>query len=201
MRTQKIFNGETELVNINDITADEYARAYSLMSAEKKQRVDRFRFDEDKKRSTAGEILARKLISAHCGTPAESIAFCTGEQGKPFANGLDVELNISHSGEIVICTVSDKPVGIDVEMISDINTSVADRFCTDSELAFLRDKSITHAEALNCFYRIWTFKEAYLKRAGTGIANVDLKSAQYPADAEFAEFKTDKAEYIICLYK
>ena len=59
------------------------------------------------------------------------------EHGKPHALGLDIELNISHSGDIVVCAVDSSPVGIDAEKIRPIDLNVAKRICTDDELLYL----------------------------------------------------------------
>ena len=99
--------------DIRDLTQEEYEQWYSLMSFEKKQRVDRFRFMDDKKRTVVGEMLARKAIAEWCHVSEEDIKFGLSEYGKPFAIGLDVEFNISHSGDLVVCAVDNKPVGID----------------------------------------------------------------------------------------
>ena len=101
--------------DIRDLFQDEYEKWYSLMSVEKKQRVDRFRLVDDKKRTVAGEMLARKAIAEWGGIAPESITFGTKEHGKPYAKDLAVEFNVSHSGDMVVCAVDDKPIGIDIE--------------------------------------------------------------------------------------
>ena len=116
--------------DIRDLTVPEYNKWYSLMSTDKQQRVDRFRFVDDKKRTVAGEMLARKAIAEWCIVAPESIVFSIREHGKPYAVDLDVEFNISHSGDMVVCAVDDKPVGIDIEKIRPIDLTVAKRICT-----------------------------------------------------------------------
>lgn len=155
------------------------------MSAEKKARVDRFRQPDDKKRTVAGEMLARKAIAQWCGVDTVSIKFDTTEHGKPFAVGLDVEFNISHSGDMVVCAISDQPVGIDIELIRPVDLRTAKHFCTPEDLEYLfghtpsEDEFIkTEEEAiLHRFFQIWTAKEAYCKCIGTGIA--DLVNISY----------------------
>lgn len=155
--------------NIQGLTSQEYDRWYELMDEEKKARVDRFRFVEDKKRTVAGEMLARKAISKWCNVPAESVVFEKNNYGKPFAKELAVEFNVSHSGDMVVCAVSDRPIGIDVEQIRPMRDSVAKRICSQEELDYWSDPSISEAERLNRFFEIWTAKEAYCKCIGIGI--------------------------------
>ena len=88
--------------NIRDLSDENYIHYYSLMSEEKKRRVDRFRFEDDKKRTVVGEMLARQAISEWCGAAEESITFEKAEHGKPYAKDLNVEFNISHSADMVV---------------------------------------------------------------------------------------------------
>lgn len=163
--------------DIRDLTQDEYEKWYSLMPLEKKQRVDRFRYVDDKKRTVAGEMLARKAVAEWCHVSEEEIQFEVLEYGKPFAIGLDVEFNISHSGDMVVCVVDSKPVGIDIEQIRPIDLDVIKRICTKDEIAYILEENlrndifckITDYTVLSRFFEVWTLKEAYGKQMGTGI--------------------------------
>lgn len=163
--------------DIRDLTAADYGKWYALMNREKQARVDRFRFEEDKKRTVTGEMLARKAIAEWCDVSAEGIVFDKTETGKPYAKGLPVEFNISHSGDIVVCAVDDKPVGIDVEKICPIDLMVARLICTDDELSHLFGHApteqdfiyTTDQELLVRFFNLWTAKEAHGKCIGVGM--------------------------------
>ena len=48
---------------ISSITSDEFTRYYLLMNNEKQKKVAAYKNIDDKKRTIAGEILARKMIS------------------------------------------------------------------------------------------------------------------------------------------
>lgn len=170
--------------DIRDLSAAEYDKWHSLMSEDKKRRVDRFRFVDDKKRTVAGEMLARKAIAEWCDVAEESIVFDKKEYGKPLAIGLDVEFNISHSGDMVVCVVDDKPVGVDIEQIRPIDLTVARRICTSEELRYLfghvpRTEDFAYTkdkEILKHFFEIWTAKEAYGKCVGNGISYLGIES-------------------------
>lgn len=186
--------------DIRDLTDAEYNKWYSLMNEDKQHRVDRFRFADDKKRTVAGEMLARKAIAAWCSVEPESIIFSIGEHGKPYTVDLNVEFNISHSGDTVVCAVDDNPVGIDIEQIRPIDLSISKRICTDKELLYLFGhapaeydfKYTNSAETLSRFFELWTYKEAYGKFIGNGISNP--KSFDYFADTK------DKREIIFKQY-
>ena len=156
------------------------------MSETKRKRVDKFRRADDKKRTVAGEMLARKLISETLGINGENITFKENEQGKPFVKNLNIEFNISHSADMVVCAVHDKPVGIDVELIRPINLTVAKRVCSDDELIYIFGKApskndftfIDNVDILTRFFEIWTAKEAYGKCLGCGLKNAKA----FPSD-------------------
>lgn len=163
--------------NICDLTDEEYAYWYSLMNADKRQRVDRYHMIDDKKRTVSGEMLARQAIAEWCNVQPESIRFAVDEQGKPYAVELCVEFNISHSGDMVVCAVADKPVGIDIEQIRPINLTITKRICTDKELHYLfghtpTDADFVYTEDVNIltrFFELWTAKEASGKCIGAGL--------------------------------
>lgn len=163
--------------NIRDLSDDSYIHYYSLMSEEKKCRVDRFRFEDDKKRTVVGEMLARQGITEWCGVPEESIAFEIAEHGKPYAKDLDIEFNISHSADMVICVVDTRPVGVDIEKIRPVDLNTAKRIFIEEEtryvFGFIPDTEdynhYLNDVVLQRFFELWTRKEAYGKLVGTGL--------------------------------
>ena len=184
------------------LTTADYEKWYALMSKDKQVRVDRFRFEDDRKRTVTGEKLARKAIAEWCGISAKSIVFEKTETGKPYAKGLPVEFNISHSGDMVVCAVDDKPVGIDIEKIRPIDLTIAKRICTDDELNYLFGHTpteqdftyTTDTKILTRFFELWTAKEAYGKCMGVGISEI---RKQVRASVQFNLWE----EYIISIYQ
>ena len=161
------------LLSIRDIPKSQYELYYSLLSDEKRERVDCFRFEDDKKRSVFGEMLARKMIAEKSGVSEESLEFSVTELGKPYLTEPEVHFSISHSGDYVLCAVSDTPVGADIEKTRPVEERLIRRVCTDEEASFVLEGSDA-AERLRRFFRVWTAKEAFFKCRGTGIT--DLKS-------------------------
>lgn len=171
--------------NIRDLSHEKYIHYYSLMSEEKKRRVDRFRFENDKQRTVAGEMLARQSISEWCGVPEESIVFEIAEHGKPYAKDLNIEFNISHSADIVVCVVDANPVGVDIEKIRPVDLNTAKRIFSEKEIQYIFECSpkienynhYLNDAVLQRFFELWTKKETYGKLVGTGIfaeSNADI---------------------------
>ena len=128
---------------ISSITNDEFTRYYLLMNNEKQKKVAAYKNIDDKKRTISGEILARKMISSFCNVFPEDVFFELGLHGKPYVKNLDVEFNISHSDEMVVCAISDNSVGIDIERVKPIGVNILRRVCTDVDLEYIFGDTVT----------------------------------------------------------
>lgn len=149
-------------------TAEEYEKFRKLISEEKCLRVDKYKYVEDYQRSLLADVLSRKMIADMTGVDAEKLDIRTSEYGKPYVfNIMGVHFNVSHSGEYVACIVSDRPCGIDIEKIDEVDLSIAQRFFTKNECQYIVD--CPKKQRAGRFYEIWTVKEAYVKLQGRGL--------------------------------
>ncbi len=90
-----------------------------------------------------------------------------GEHGKPcFHIHPEIRFNISHSGDLVICAVSDFEIGIDIQEKSRMNT---DRIAKKVMSPVEHKKYLESSERQDFFYRVWVMKESYVKWTGDGI--------------------------------
>lgn len=188
--------------DIRDVTDRDFESYYAAADAHRRAKCDGCRAREDRVRSVVGDHLARIAVSEHCHIPMEEIRFARTAAGKPYAVGLDVHFNISHSGHLVVCAVSDRPVGIDVQQMRAVRRRLTDKVCTPAELAYIREapgwEEMLTGEAMVRFFRVWTTKEAYFKWSGTGIT--DLKSFDtLPHIRSGGTFQTD--DCIISIYQ
>lgn len=168
-----------EHIYISEMTDEEYAYGLSLMSGERRLKVNNFLYDEDRRRTVAGELLARKMISSFTAMPIDEISFAVGKFGKPYVLNSGVQFNISHSDNVAVCCVDTAPVGIDVERIRPINPAVLKRVCKDGDRDYIVSGELCKelsGEQLYRFFEVWTAKEAYLKRIGTGIRDIKTVS-------------------------
>ena len=128
--------------------------------------------------SLAGELMTKLAIKKQFGIPFKNQHFLRSEHGKPYLEGYPhIHFNISHSGNFVVCAVSDKPVGIDIQKIGEYKERVAKRICTENELSSLK----SDGEKFTC---LWTQKEAVLKLKGTGFTDGDIKGCLLDANTE-----------------
>lgn len=166
------------------ISAEQYHLLWDLCSAARREQVRKFVFQRDKEIAVFTECFARYCISKKFGLSFEAMTFSRNSYGKPYlTNTSDVLFNVSHSGNYIICGVSSKPVGVDVEEFGKAPLEVAEYFFNMDEKRALREKSGEEADKL--FYALWTLKEAYLKRVGIGLQN--LSQCSFSINSENGE--------------
>lgn len=167
---------------ISLIDDSELKEAFFMMSDERKKKCLRYRFDDDKRRCIAADMLARSFISEQTGIQAGEIRFSCRAGGKPFAENADMFFSVSHSGNYVAAAFSETDeVGADVECIRPVPASVMRFFCSEEDVSFIlggkaledccdkTGKKLTDKDVLERFFRVWCFKEAYFKCSGEGI--------------------------------
>ena len=163
--------------SVSDYKKDEYSKVYASLSPSRKSRVDRYKREEDRTRSLLCEILLRRLLAD---SGEEKAVLETAENGKPFLKNSSLFISMSHSYEMGVCVLSDKAIGIDIEKIRPINLALIDRVCIEEEKEYVLSNAseigdiAENSSILERFYEVWTAKEAYFKKMGTGIT--DLKS-------------------------
>jgi len=123
----------------------------------------------ESRRQSLGAGLLLKYVLNKNGIDSSYVEI--GTNNKPEVQGLN--FNLSHSYDIVICAVSEKAVGCDIEKISNVNLSIAKRFFSENEFKYIESFSVEKTD--NEFYRLWTAKESFIKMTGEGLSR-PLKS-------------------------
>lgn len=119
-------------------------------------------------RRLLGEALVRFALKKYWNLTSEDYRIDRGEKGKPFIVGVEnVFFNISHSGDYVVCAVSDREIGIDIEKRAKARMEVAGRFFHGEEVAQL--KMLEEDKQDQLFFNYWSVKESFLKYIGTGL--------------------------------
>ena len=168
--------------NIRDISYDEYSFMRYYVSNEKLEKIDKFRFYDDRLRSVCGYYTAVSALAEIEGIPQKEIIISYDENGKPYPLNSSARFSISHSEDMVVCAVSDREIGVDIEKIKKSRLIVAKRICDIDELIYIfgkepqeEDFAIENRAVQQRFFEIWTKKEAFGKMKGFGI-NYDMKS-------------------------
>ena len=124
--------------------------------------------DKKEREHIAGLNLCKEMISKYFG--ADDPHFLLNDYGKPYIDKEGVYFNISHSKGRVACAVSDTPVGIDIEKLTEKSDTdiknFAKRYFVENEIALLEKENYSSL----AFYKIWTGKEAYSKMLGSALS-------------------------------
>ena len=109
-----------------------YQSLYELMPAYRREKIDRLKCVPDKHRSLAvGALLMYALAKSDISL---STPIKVEENGKPYIEGNPVYFNLSHSGNMAMCVISDTRVGCDIELMKkQPNLRVAKRFFSKEE--------------------------------------------------------------------
>ncbi len=155
----------------DDIASFDFAAALPLLSGQRREQCLKFRHELGRKTCAAAYLLLREGLLKEYGVTAPPV-FEYGEHGKPFILGhSDIHFNLSHCREAVICVVSNRPVGVDIESIRTYNSSLVCYTMNEMEVRQIEQSERPDVE----FIRLWTMKEAVLKLSGDGIRS-DMKT-------------------------
>lgn len=140
----------------------EYPKMLESLPEYRKKKIESFRNPKGRIESFGAGVLLKKVCSLH-GMSDHLISL--GEHGKPQSD--EFYFNLSHSGNMVLCAVSKKLVGCDIEKIETPTLRIAKRFFTENENKYL--EKFEENQKAEEFFRLWTMKEAYVKMTGEGL--------------------------------
>jgi 4'-phosphopantetheinyl transferase len=146
------------------------------MDEKRRLYLNSLKHTKNKLLSVAAEWLVKENVAKILNKPIEEVVILREEKGKPYIEGNPLYISISHSGDFVAVAIHAAPVGIDIEELKAVHPKLKDRICTDSDLEFLNEGK-NEIERNEKTLLIWTAKEAYFKKIGTGIT--DFKSISY----------------------
>ena len=146
----------------NTLSPDERSRAKRLLAPQK---------------ATAFIIARgrlRQILGNYLNLPPAGLQFSYGIKGKPALHAdlcSDLSFNLSHSGDWALLAVAvDTAVGVDLEQIDPLIDcrEIAAQFFNPQEISIFNN--FPERRKRRGFYRLWTSKEARLKRIGFGFS-------------------------------
>lgn len=160
---------EIYAVKVLDISENTLDKICILIDEDKKNRIQRFVNKQDKIRALIADILVRLIIMKKLQINNKTISFKRNDYGKPYIKGYhSFYFNISHSEDYVVCVIDEKPVGIDIEKINQIEyEEISEDFFSICENDYIK-KSLDNR--LSRFYEVWTLKESFIKLCGKGLS-------------------------------
>ncbi len=148
-----------------------------FISSTKQKKLMKFKHKNSAWSSLIADLLIRTMIIEQTQIKNNDIKFGYGAKGKPFLlNDKNLQFNVSHSKDIVICAVAQNEIGVDIEYTKRASKNyleIAKRFFSQSEYNSVKN------DGKDAFFKIWTLKEAYVKAIGTGIT-IPLKDFSVP---------------------
>ena len=89
------------------------------------------------------------------------------------AHSIGLYVNLSYSFPYIACAIDDQPVGLDIELMKEIDyMSLAHQFS---------ENEFKQVQILKDFYEIWTKKESYTKMIGEGLVRgIDVYDVTQP---------------------
>ena len=157
--------------DITKVSSDELKEWFENSSPEKQKEISAIKVEKKQIERIVSDHSKRKALADYCGVDPLGIEFASSEKGKPFAKNVDAHFNVSHSGDYVVCAVSDKEIGIDIEKIRAINPRTAERFANSVEIEYINSTP-------NGLFEIWVLKEAYFKCTGSGLGK-NIKDVRF----------------------
>ncbi len=147
---------------------DLFLRLLICVDEKKQERIRRFRHWQDAHRTLYADLLVRHIIMRTLGVENSDIRFSVNAYNKPlFDHPSGFHFNVAHSGKWIVCAIDDRPVGVDVEQINDVNLDISKRFFSEDEHSAIMKSEGPDRRFL--FYALWTLKESYLKAMGKGL--------------------------------
>lgn len=150
--------------NVDSYSHDELTNIYNSMPSVRQARVDKMKMPKDR----ANSIVAWQLVKQgmeRFGINADDYDYAVDDNGKPYLVDCPYYFSISHSDSVVVVSVCDTEVGVDVQTIVDDYEKIAKRICTPNEIALIKSKQD--------FLLVWTHKEATVKCTGEGISAME----------------------------
>lgn len=176
---------------------------YKNLSDRRLEKIGRLKNNSAKRRSIAAEILLNIGMDKEIQGVDHPVVWDTDDMGKPYLTDYpDIHMNITHSKDYAVCVISDKPVGVDIQYMREVDLKIAERWFTKSEQEYIKDSK----NPKDAFYEIWVRKESFVKAVGAGL-NMSLDSFSVLSDVvmngneryELTMQKTADSEYKMCV--
>jgi len=166
------------------VTPDRRAALEGLLSADERERADRYRVPAPRERFLVARGILREILGRTTGMAPDRLRFsypcvcgrpdCEPSRRKPRLElapaAPPLRFNLAHTDGLAAIAVSvGREVGIDLERVdpSAATGPAAEHAFGAEELASLR--SLPQEQQAEAFYRSWTRREAYVKARGSDL--------------------------------
>lgn len=197
----KVYSGHISLVQEPEV----FIELLEKVNEERKDKVLNLKKTKDRQRSLLAGVLLKQALEKE-GLDYSQVKIATTPEGKPYLPELpNLHFSLSHSGEYVVCAISDKPVGVDIEGVDrgifapekkEKMLSLVDKCLCPSEMETFA--SCPKEEIKELFLKYWTRKEAYSKAIGKGIG-MDFSAIDTESDMAYFKSEWLKEGYMLSI--
>jgi 4'-phosphopantetheinyl transferase len=153
-------------VSLNISLVDDFL---TMLTPDEIARANRFYQLKDRNRFIISRGALRLILGEYLNQSPSNVEFGVGENSKPYiksGNPLNLQYNLSHSGDAILLAVSNSAIGADIEFINrsfGFNEVLDDNFSVD-EINYIKEEN-----SIDRFFRLWTRKEALTKATAQGL--------------------------------
>jgi len=151
------------------------ARYHGLLSAEERERQQRFVFARHRHEYLVTRALCRTTLSRYADVDPAEWQFIRNKYGRPEivrpSTVPPLRFNLSNSAGLIACLVTRAiDAGVDVEDLhrKGETVKIANRYFSPHELAALQ--ALPPDRQRHRFFEYWTLKESYIKARGMGLS-------------------------------
>ncbi len=169
-------------------------RLFAFLEQERAEKIKRIRSEKERLLRVYASVFVKLYISKRTGISVSKLKYLYKNNGKPYFDSCPIKFNISHTKNALAIGFSSSEIGVDIEEVRRIDLKLAKRYFTENENMYIFENNISanSLERLNMpffdindgeslfkrFFCVWTRKEAFVKRSGTGLCfklnSVDL---------------------------
>ena len=153
----------TDVRTFNDIEV--FEKHLNNLSVERRDKTLKQYFPKDRNLSLGAGVLLDFGLK-QMGLREKDLVFEHNPYGKPIIKG-GIHFNLAHSGIFALAAISEKPIGVDIEMIDSYITEPI-QYMAPGEQRYLYSQDI--AERRDSFIRLWCLKESFSKAVGLGLS-------------------------------
>ena len=165
------------IADITELSEENYENIYQLLDQSRKNIVDSYILERDRRLSAMSEFCLYYLVSLECSYDKDLFVKAYSSNGKPYLSNIpELFFSVSHSGtKCIVCISQECEIGVDIESLSrykdsNLKEEVINIFDKDevSLIEFGEDY-------LERVLVLWTKKEALFKSLGIGTLRQILK--------------------------
>jgi len=167
----------------------------AILSPDEGRRTDRLLDAEKAEKCIVARARLRQILGKYLKHDPANLAFSYNDKGKPSLqteHDSKLKFNLAHSGTWALLAITTKAeIGVDLEQI-DLNVDyrkIVEQFFNAGEKAEI--ERFTRQRQRRGFYRVWTQKEAGLKKTGFGFST-DLTTVTCNREYFFRLFPISK---------